>query len=395
MTSVTLEQNDFAIYYTAARVSLLSPAQLYTSGIWNQIIGLNLSSNSDVPYLYLPTFALILRPLALLPYQTAEQVWFFINIFALLLTVICLYLSGSEKSASFVGSLMWLLAPATFDTLHFGQINALLGLLITASLLGLRSTKPGTQVLAGSLLGLAGGIKFLLLPLIILAPLTRKWMYGWGAILGLAILVAVGLISFPLSTWSDFFRILTATTGGLAPPGLYYESMVQNQSLFAFWHKLTFTGVIPLQFQTQFIGAITVKPVIAPTLASLLSAITAAAMVSFTGLALWRLYRHAKDASVIASGIILLAALMLSPLTWAHYLTMVPPVFLALQRIYRRVSPVSQLLLSTGYLFVVLHRGIVILLHIVPVLILSSLFLAGLCLWWWVLIEYALVGPRE
>ncbi len=383
------EQMDFATYYTAARVGLLSPADLYSPQRWQHVNGPNLGT--DVPYLYFPSFAWILRPLALLPYEVARRIWFWGSVGASALVVICLLRMELRRDSRIWGIVLWLLLPSTLDTLYLGQVNDFLALLITVGAMSFYEFRSRIQFIGGTLVGIAGGVKLFPIILIVMGLWREKWRFSVGCIAGLAVFISLGLLGMPLSTWAEFGRIFMDTTTALSPPGL---SILHNQSLFAFWRKLSFEGTIPLVLQGNVVGVLTVQPLISSTLANLFAYGSVLLVIAFTAVALWNLHHGSSESALVAWALLLITTLIVAPISWWHYLTIVAPLFPGLIEIRRHVPVGWRLLLPVGYLFVVLQRGIMLWLQAVPFLILSCALLVGIMLWWSVFIHYAL-GMRQ
>ncbi len=393
------EQKDLAVYYMGGRVSLVSPAELYRPDryaprSWAEHLGADAAGPANV-YNYAPTFALLMRPLARLPYAQARRIWFWGSVVALVVAGSGLYLLGRRwlgpiGGASAVG--LWLLMPATLDTLYHGQVNAFLALLVTLAALGLYAFNPRWHFVGGMLAGLTAGIKFFLLSLFALSLFDKGWRYAFGFVLAVLIFVVVGLAAFPLATWFDPQQGFIGTAG--SHPALS-EALVQNQSLFGFWRKLSAEGTVPLILQGQPLGEIVARPLISASLANALMYAGAAAIVSLSLWSLWRLSRRAADGLAPAWGVIFCAALIVFPLVWPHYMTIAVPLFPALLALRKRLSYKWRLLLPLGYLLIVAERGKMLWLPRFQHLALSSPMLFGLFLWGLVLVRDALCADAR
>lgn len=393
------EQKDLAVYYMGGRVSLISPADLYRAELyapqsWAEHLGADAAGPANV-YNYAPTFALLMRPLAHLPYAQARRIWFWGSVGALAIAGIGLYLLGRRQLGPIAGApavSLWLLLPATLDTLYHGQINAFLGLCITLAALSLSSDNPWRRFFGGALVGLAGGIKFLLLSLFSLSLFDRGRRYAFGGVLAVLIFIMIGLVAFPLATWFDAQQGFIGTASG--HPALS-EALVQNQSLFGFWRKLSAEGVVPLILQGRPLGEIVARPLIPRSLANVLAYISAALIVSVSLWSLWRLARRAAHDPVPAWGLTFCAALIAFPLVWPHYMTIAAPLFPSLLGLRARLGYKWRLLLPLGYLLIVAERGKMLWLLRFQHLALSSPMLLGLFLWWLVLVRDALFANER
>lgn len=113
--------NDFTVFYAASR-------NLYNFGDpYNHPIATN------TPYLYLPLFAFLLIPLALLPLPIAATIWYWLNIlFSLSVIFISSKLVSSDLNKQIIISSLLLisLARLILDNLFWGQVNILVTLLV-------------------------------------------------------------------------------------------------------------------------------------------------------------------------------------------------------------------------------------------------------------------------
>ncbi len=133
---------DFEVYWRAASRALAGePLYRPEDGHWL--------------FKYLPVFAIVIAPIALLPIQAAKAIWFIATLasLALLLRVSLLLLPRLEKPA-------WLLVLATLvvmgkfyaHELTLGQSNLMLAAAVAGALLAM---KRGREVLAGALVVIA------------------------------------------------------------------------------------------------------------------------------------------------------------------------------------------------------------------------------------------------
>lgn len=149
---------DFQAYYVAARL-LNASRPLYSS---SEVAALARALGLSPPaYIYPPFFAVLLRPLALFPFSTAGALWMGLNLTALGVTLLLL---ARTLRLSFwkINSLIFLalLLPSTLGSVQQGQPPLLLTLLIAAALaIGARSDPTRENVIAGSLLAVAGAFK--------------------------------------------------------------------------------------------------------------------------------------------------------------------------------------------------------------------------------------------
>jgi Glycosyltransferase family 87 len=383
------EQSDFvAGYYHAALIVMRSPVDLYHEERWPQLLG----EGSGGLFTYMPTFAWLLGPFARLPIESARRVWFWTSVLALGLTVVLLIAMGPSRPQGMAAAALYVLMPATLDTLFLGQVNFYLGLTITLSVLSLRATRIWPQLLGGVLLGFAGAVKFFPLALAGMTVWKRRWPYGLGALLGVALYVGLGWLALPASVWADYANRLGGMTATLAPPG---QSPVSNQSLLAFWTKLAMQGPVPLFLQGSDLGILQAHALVPPELSKVLGYVSVLCVLCLSAWVVWRLRTSVRPQPTlmppvfVASAIVLLAALLVSPITWWHYTAITAPIFPVVVATRPELAWPWRILMPIGYLLMVAQRGMMLWLPLVPIIATSSLMLFGLLLWWLVLLRYA------
>jgi hypothetical protein len=176
-----LEVNDFSVYYTAARA------------VFDGIDPYAIEGPTGRPYVYAPGFAVLLLPLAALPFSAAAVLWSLTSLLAVLASVwLCLDLLGLARSplAWTVGGLALAASGRMLDSeLGNGQANHWVLLSLTACTWLLAR---GRSTLAG--VALSVGIVAKVTPLLALAYLAarRQWRACAGAAAGL--LLFAGLL---------------------------------------------------------------------------------------------------------------------------------------------------------------------------------------------------------
>lgn len=153
-------------------------------------------------YIYPPTFAFLLTPLARLDYVTARRIWFGLSqIFLLATAVVVWRAAGADLAAAFWIGIVWALGNAATEALALGQIGPLLTLLVALALTR-RGTLQGASVGAGFALKLFPG----LLGFAVLLRRERRAI-GW---MFLSALIAVLL---PWAAVATFLKGPIATGG--------------------------------------------------------------------------------------------------------------------------------------------------------------------------------------
>lgn len=214
-------QYDFGAYYVAAAV-LNSEQQVLYSNQTAAEVAANLNMQTRYShYVYPPFFAVLLRPLAVLPHMSAIVVWVVLNLLFLALSVrqLLLISNATLRWPAFVFAILiaCLFPPVTLNLFVHGQVTLLLLwlLLLVYSNSGPFST-PRQQIIAGLSLGTAIGIKLFMA---VLAPFF--WLYHRRrvAYMGVATFGLTLLIGYVGAGWSNTFRYFTEVL-----PPLFGES---------------------------------------------------------------------------------------------------------------------------------------------------------------------------
>jgi hypothetical protein len=256
-----------------------------------------------------PTSVLLALPLARLHFIDAFLAWSVVSLLALGVSIgIILRQCPSALTRWSILPVVALLLgcyPLQQQILE-GQLNLLLLLLFTGAWAADRSERPW---LAGSLVGAATAIKLFPGYLLLYFAARRNWR--------------------PLVAATCSFLVLTVLTLLLLGPKCYgdYESIVMpslkkwhvdwfNLSLAGFWHRLfdsQGSNVIPLWQSHTFASAVTFG--------------SDAVVTALTGWCIWNSRsRRERD---LAFALTVAAMLLVSPITWNHYITLTfLPLFL-------------------------------------------------------------------
>jgi len=195
--------NDFTVFYTAAYSALETNGNPYTIKI-----------SDKTPYLYLPLFAQMISPLALLPLPAAAFLWYLANVAALVVTLILPgRLFKHDLRTGIVVALIAFALTARFiiDNLLMGQVNIVITFLVVASLYLLNRER-----ILLSALSLALAISFKLTPGLFLLYHLFKRRLKYSA-LTIGLLLVLNLFSF-------------AVMGATAPDALtgWYQRTILN-----------------------------------------------------------------------------------------------------------------------------------------------------------------------
>jgi hypothetical protein len=219
---VVREMPDFEVYHRAG-IRALAAEPLYRA------------EDGHFQHKYLPVFAVLAAPLALLPLTAAKTVWFVasVGVIALLVTISLVQLPDRRRRG-------WVLAAFTTAAmlkfyaheLNLGQSNALMALLAVASFGSLRRGRP---VSAGAWLAGSAAVKpYTLLVLPYLAWTRRSAALAAAAVfLVLALLLPAILygVRGNLALLNDWIWTVTETTA----PNLLNQDNVSVWAMYAKW----------------------------------------------------------------------------------------------------------------------------------------------------------------
>ncbi|MFZ0052925.1 MAG: glycosyltransferase family 87 protein [Desulfobaccales bacterium] len=148
-----------------------------------------------LPWLYPPTFLLIILPLALLPYFVALSLWTLIGLAG--------YLWVVRRLAPHPLTYWLALAfPGTYQNLVFGQNGFLFAVLLGGGLLFLE----GSPLTAGVLLGLLSCKPHLMVLVVLALVVGRYWRALLSAVLVSAILIAASVLVLKPEVWLAFLK---------------------------------------------------------------------------------------------------------------------------------------------------------------------------------------------
>ena len=189
---------DFNAYWGAAQASLTHQDIYAPFTQQTQNVAL---SGFDYP----PIVALLLTPIALMPFHAAATLWLLLQVSALLTGCIVAartVLPSHWPRLELAVLCTFLFAPAVYN-LWLGQMNPVVFLLVA---LALRSWMQGREVSCGSFIGAAAAIKLAPIVLLVLF-LRRRW---WrGALAGTAVMALAaggGVLAFGVHTSLEYVR---------------------------------------------------------------------------------------------------------------------------------------------------------------------------------------------
>jgi alpha-1,2-mannosyltransferase len=283
---------DFSVYMMGAHH--LVDGRLYTA---------SLPTAPHLPFTYPPFAALILAPLAVLPFTLAQVLWALASS-AALFAVIAVTLRCVRPETDRLQVVLWslvLMAPAYWIepvrlTFSFGQVNLVLAALILADLTR-RIGIGGRTLPRGVLIGIAAAVK--LVPLVFVPYLfvTGQRRAAWVSLGSFVACSMVATAVDPRVSWSYWTKY---STDAQRVGGVFY---ISNQSLRAAADRLDHRVVS----------------------VALVTAASAVVLVMGIALARW-----AHEASSPFLGLLVCATtgLLVSPITWAHHLVWAVPVLM-------------------------------------------------------------------
>lgn len=216
------EMRDFEVYWTAASRAL-DGERLYRS------------EDGHFQFKYLPAFAVLTSPVALVPLGVAKSIWFTVSAAMLALLVsLSLQILPERRRPAWALVLVVVVAMGKFygHELVLGQVNILFGVIATAGILMIRR---GHDVAAAVLFVSAVAVKpyaILFLPWIALVRGRTALIAG---VTGVLVLVAVPVPLYGLAGSLDLHREWWATVTASTAPNLTNNDNVSIAGMFAKW----------------------------------------------------------------------------------------------------------------------------------------------------------------
>ena len=302
------QMSDFEVYrVAAARVVAGESIFRVEDGHWQ--------------FKYLPAFACLLTPLALLPPVAARAVWFFLTlalVVALVRTSLAL-LPGRRRTAAFLVTLVILaLGKYYAREIGLGQSNALLAVLAVSAMAQWRA---GRDASAGALLAAATIVKpyaILFLPYLLWRRRLPA-LAAFTAVLVAAVLLPAARYGFAgnLALLGEWWTTVSTSTA----PSLAGQDNISIAGMYAAWFGVG-------------------------RAASVLAALTGAALLLVSGFAVARRTDAARP-EYFDTALLLFLIPLLSPQGWDYVLLVsTPAVLLLVDRLDAFATPLRWLLLS-------------------------------------------------
>jgi hypothetical protein len=373
---------DFAAYYVAAR-ALSQGGSPYQPASMERAAREGATQIAFPRYIYPPVLAALLRPLAVLPFDTARMGWYLLNLMLLVVSVALLARRLGLRRRLLWGCLAALaLFPPVYDTLLLGQVNMVLLACFTAALVLLKARpNRAAEIGAGLALGLAIAIKLFPLVLCVACVRWRHWTALGVSIVSAVLFSVVGLFwgGGPAVTVEYLTRVL---------PDFASSSLHNSRALYPSLLRLfTAQTVTFASFDIDNLLTVTLVPLVPlPTLGALLGR---ASQVVVAVVSLWcvsrRVQLEADDGIFLDAALLLCAFLLLNSVVHDHYLVLLVPAALWLVA-YARRRPDRLALVGAGlfvwYAAAVAQRSWRLLLLVAPSpLFLTLTLVAVLALW--------------
>ena len=278
--------------------------QVYVHAVQDMLAGQNIFETTtpfwNLYFIYPPTAAVLMVPLAFGPYVFWQVVW-------------TLALVGAQQSVlrrcrvprgwvlGLLGVAVVLAVEPVRTTLGYGQVNTLLMALVVADLL---PDRPGERrrVPQGTLIGLAAAIKLTPMLFVVFAFLAGRRRVAVTGVVSFAVFTGIGAVLLPSETLEFFFGLSGGDTRTASP--LY----TGNQSLLGVFFRLGDTS----------------RTV---TLVGLAVAGTVALLGTLVAAHWWR-----QGEQVFAVALVGLCTCLASPLSWTHHYVWIVPMAVAVVR---------------------------------------------------------------
>ncbi|MEZ5317984.1 MAG: glycosyltransferase family 87 protein [Vicinamibacterales bacterium] len=294
------EMVDFEVYWTAAGRALHAQP-LYQAG------------DGHYQFKYLPAFAVVLAPMAVLGHDTAQTLWFAMSV-GLLMAFVRWSITGLPERRRSPRVLTWLtllfMAKFYAHELMLGQANIFLGTLLVAALLAVQIDQPRA---AGVLIGIAVFVKpyaLVLLPWLAFShgPVAALWSLG---VIGTGLVLPASVYGWQgnLDQLTQWYQTVSLTTA----PNLVGAD---NISLAAMWAKWLGVGRVASGLATVSAGAV----------------LGLAAVV-------WRRRHDVGEPDYLEVALLMLLVPLLSPQGWDYVLLLATPAVICLVDRWSDVTP--------------------------------------------------------
>jgi len=228
------EKTDFSLTYVGARIVHQGfGSRLYDLDLQKQVRDSLFRHPNPLFFEHPPFEALLLSPLAALPFRTAYMIWGFLNA-AVWLTLIFFmrqYFPAPREDLGYIT--LWLLFAPLGVTLFQGQSSLILLALYAAAFVLLLRKR---DLAAGAALGL-GLFKFqFVLPFVLIFLLRKRWRFLGGFCVAGFFLAIASVLTTGWNGIASYIRFLLAI--GTTPQNLSYGSAVDMPTIQGFVYAM-------------------------------------------------------------------------------------------------------------------------------------------------------------
>ena len=216
------EMRDFEVYWTAAaRATAGEPLYRVSDGHYQ--------------FKYLPAFAVVTAPVALLPLHAAKAAWFTVSVvLTVALVALSLAILPQRRRPAWILTLIVIAAMGKFygHELVLGQVNLLFAVIVTAAILTLRANR---EIAAAMLFVAAVAVKPYAIVFLPWLAVVRGFRAIAGAVAGLAALLAVPVLLYGVDGSLELHRAWWTTVTASTAPNLTNADNVSVAGMFAKW----------------------------------------------------------------------------------------------------------------------------------------------------------------
>ena len=229
-----VEKTDFSLTYVGARIVHQGlGGRLYDLDLQKQIRNSLFQHPNPLFFEHPPFEALLLSPLAALPFRTAYMLWGFLNAAVWLLLVFFMrpYFPAPREDLGYIA--LWLLFAPLGVALFQGQSSLMLLALYAAAFVLLRRENDPA---AGAALGL-GLFKFqFVLPFVLIFLFRKQWRFLGGFCTTVFFL---GILSLLTTGWHGIITYMSFLLAiGTSPQNLSYGSAVDMPTIHGFVYAM-------------------------------------------------------------------------------------------------------------------------------------------------------------
>jgi hypothetical protein len=268
------------------------------------------TTRSQLPWLYPPTFLLLILPLALLPYPASLALWLGVTLSG--------YVAVLRRIAPHPLTPWLALAfPGAYQNFFSGQ-NGFLSAIFLGGGLGLLTRRP---ILGGALLGLASYKPHLMVLVPVALAAGRQWRALLAALGAAALLAAASLLLWGPGVWLAFWK------NAALPARLYDMGLLPV-------NKMVTVFAAALQLGASFSTALAIQGLV---------------MIAVTALVFW-VWRRGAPFPVCAAALVL-GLLLFTPYAFPYDLALLalPLAWLGWEGYSRGWEPGEQILLFSGW----------------------------------------------